>query len=401
MKKLYKYIVLVIGILAFSACADEELVGSFGETGSDVILELGVQTQDVKDIVVSRGIQDGENTLYDLHIYVFDAGGLLTGYEQIDFGAGYIHTPETPITIPVRTKTGNSFIYALANINSGDTYKLENKEILTVTENNSPTLRAEYSENTNQTTNITTKTLTGFTSLIENGALKTNVEAKRLTGSQLRKDEDFLEIDFIREYSSYQGQNFSPTPEDEKFMMSGYINQGESVNIQRNADGATGSIVGEDVGRVIELYRILAKNTLTITSTGDGEFTPTSYRLWNVPIAGKLVPNANIKNTSLYLDGNITSVDTESGYRLNTDEPNITFYYPENLRVAKQGKVITQWKDREKNTWNNGIKTFDNADDDAAYIEINGNYVSADGKTTADVTYTIHLGDFSSNTGDI
>ena len=103
----------------------------------------------------------------------------------------------------------------------------------------------------------------------------------------------------------------------------------------------------------------------------------------------------------MYLDGNITSVDTESGYRLNTDEPNITFYYPENLRVAKQGKVITQWKDREKNTWNNGIKTFDNADDDAANIEINGNYVRADGKTTADVTYTIHLGDFSSNTGDI
>ena len=82
MKKLYKYIVLVIGILAFSACADEELVGSFGETGSDVILKLNVQTQANKNIVVSRA-SDVENRLHDLHIYVFNnASGDLIGYEK-------------------------------------------------------------------------------------------------------------------------------------------------------------------------------------------------------------------------------------------------------------------------------------------------------------------------------
>ena len=43
MKKLYKYIVLVIGILAFSACADDELVSSFGESGNDVIYGYHVQ----------------------------------------------------------------------------------------------------------------------------------------------------------------------------------------------------------------------------------------------------------------------------------------------------------------------------------------------------------------------
>ena len=54
MKKLYKYIVLVIGILAFSACADEELVGSFGETGSDVTLSLSLKPEINKEILLKK-----------------------------------------------------------------------------------------------------------------------------------------------------------------------------------------------------------------------------------------------------------------------------------------------------------------------------------------------------------
>ena len=402
MKKLYKYIVLVIGILAFSACADEELVISFGETGSDVILKLGVQTQDIKDVVVSRNSVSSvkENTLYDLHIYVFDASGSLTGYEQIDFGKdGYDHTSEDPISIPVRTKTGNSFIYALANIKlERDTYNLsdENKNTLRVTDNNKPTLEAEYNE---------TKELTGFITRIDDSTLKKKVEDKILS---LDREDDFLVIDFSRVFSDEQGQNFSPTPGNGVFMMSGYINQGESVNIQRNPNDGTGSIA-EGAGSVIELYRILAKNTLTIESTSAGEFIPKSYRLCNVPQGGILIPNANIETTSTYLAGNLTSAAVESGYRLYSDQSSITFYYPENLQIAKSNTDANpvkpygewQWKDRETNKWENNTKTFRYAADNAAYIEINGNYVSADGNTTADVTYTIHLGDFSKETGNI
>ena len=40
MKKLYKYIVLVIGILAFSACTDETEFPSVAEEGTDVTLSL-------------------------------------------------------------------------------------------------------------------------------------------------------------------------------------------------------------------------------------------------------------------------------------------------------------------------------------------------------------------------
>ena len=119
MKKLYKYIVLVIGILAFSACTDEELVGSFGESGNDVILSLNVQTQAKNNVTVSRTAADEK--LYDLHFYVFNRDGELTGYEKLVSESGDIPSPE-PINVKIRTKTGVSYIYAVANINKSANY---------------------------------------------------------------------------------------------------------------------------------------------------------------------------------------------------------------------------------------------------------------------------------------
>ena len=369
MKKLYKYIVLVIGILAFSACADEELVGSFGETGKKVTLNLKVQTQDIKDVVVSRADDPtpaDENKLFDLHIYVFNANsGELTGYKMIDFGNnGNVHNTEpTTYEVTVDTESGDSYIYAVANINVDDTYKLETKSSLL--------------DPTNSTTPL--------------------------------KLEDFLAIKFTRE-SSEQGENLSPTPGNNRFMMSGYLQQGNKVNIPEN---------GNLSDNVIKLYRILAKNTLNITSekytigvnNGKFAFTPSSYRLLNVPEWGTLVPKANINDVNDYSTDNITIIEEktkegktithiESGYRKYTTDTEFVFYYPENLQNAKEGASITLWKDREKNSYNNGNKVFDNAGDYASYIEIEGKYVSEDGKTTADVTYTIHLGDFSRPTED-
>ena len=68
MKKLYKYIVLFIGIAVFCACTDENDFLNVVEEGNDVTLKLSVQTQANKNIVVSRATAE-ENKLYDLHFY--------------------------------------------------------------------------------------------------------------------------------------------------------------------------------------------------------------------------------------------------------------------------------------------------------------------------------------------
>ena len=127
MKKLYKYIVLVIGILAFGACTDEIEFPNVAEEGTDVTLSLNLKPEISKIIVNSRATPV-ENKLYDLHIYVFEpprvvngiqTGGKLIGYEQLDFGDdGMIHLNEpNTYSVNVRTKTGTSYIYAVANIN--------------------------------------------------------------------------------------------------------------------------------------------------------------------------------------------------------------------------------------------------------------------------------------------
>ena len=140
MKKLYKYIVLVIGIVAFSACTDEIEFPNVVEEGTDVTLRLNVKAQANNNVVVSRAAADEK--LYDLHFYVFNEAGELTGYEKLVSGNGEIASPNNGgegngFPINIRTKTGNSYVYAVANINKSINYTLDKADslLLNVTQN--------------------------------------------------------------------------------------------------------------------------------------------------------------------------------------------------------------------------------------------------------------------------
>ena len=415
MKKLYKYIVLVIGILAFSACADEELVGSFGDSGNDVILKLNVQTQAKNKVIVGRGAED--ETLSDLHIYVFNEKGVLTGHTSVT-GAN-LTSPNGSVTI--NAKTGTSYIYAVANIDDGGAHYLLDDN--------------------------------------DKKLLKNPDGDVKLTLPILK------EIKFIRQ-TSINNTIASPKPEDGKYMMSGYMNDGNPVIIKK-IDGITD--VTDEEGKSLNtvlLYRIIAKNKLEIKTFSTeldefekdengnnvldngkpikkrlykGKFSPRLYRLCNVPTGGMLIPNTNISTPNLYLkktldDGtkidNITEDKGESSYYVNSSDSAFIFYYPENLQIAKSEKEVAEcqenipsnekfpfktswiWKDRETNKWipdnsDDVKKKFIYADDNAAYIEIEGTY-EYEGlneqnkyeKYNANVTYTIHLGDFTTNIKD-
>lgn len=380
MKKLYKYIVLVIGIVAFSACADDISFPSVViDEGKDVTLKLKVQTQANKVVESRADALDKENQLFDLHFYVFNSKGDLTGYTQAsteDMAAS-----PGPEEVIINAKSGaNSTIYALANINESNTYYLDDDQISLLTD--------PFNEN------------------------------NLLTKGQL------LSMRFNRRSAS-AGENYSPTPTDSVFMMSGYLNDGNPVNIDRN-----GSVSGSD--NIIKLYRLLAKNELTIRTTGIeeiieegtknrkkyGQFIPRSYRFHNVPTGGMLVPNANITTANGENDiytgvsgyHTLNKDSVECNYMLQTNDSTLTFYFPENLQTTKTG--IDVWKNREANNYDTGKKAFNYAPAYAGYIEIQGDYVGkieeklvseADseyeivGDITADVTYTIHLGNFSNN----
>lgn len=361
MKTLYRYIgFLFLALTMFCACTDDNEFLQV-EEGNDVRLNLSVQTQANKEVVVSRA--EADEMLYDLHFYVFNVQGELTGYEKIESSNGDITSPGAT-NVTIRTKTGQSYIYAVANINHGSTYFLSD----------------------------TDKNLLNVTAESTKGMADAELESKVLS-STLTKD-TFLNINFNRRYSAGEHQNFSPTPTDNIFMMSGYLNDGSSVTIKKDVGDNVSIAEGDNI---IKLYRVLAKNTLTIKSAGNGQFTPKSYRLYNVPKSGVLVPNANISTANGINSGYITNVrdlKVESSYTLSSTSTSFTFYYPENIQSIIDG--IKAWKEREADDYSSGSKKFTNAPADAAYVEIQGDYVSNDGKTTANASYTIHLGNFSS-----
>lgn len=343
MKKIYQYIaIFFVGMAALSSCADDHEIQSMEQKVESATIKLNFQTQSNRKVVNSRATE-AENKLYDLHFYVFSAEDeSLTGYTKLFSENGNLESPG-PAGVEITAKTGESYIYAVANIDKSSTYYLDedDKALLKVTD---------------------------------------------VASSSLTLD-DFLAIRFHRRYGTEGSELFSPDPVDNVFMMSGYLNDGNPVTIQKDDSGHAATAEGENV---IKLYRILAKNTLTIDT--NGKFTPKYYRLCNVPVAGALVPQADISDIDAYTADNITDEEVESSYRWNFDgETTISFYYPENLQQAVG--TIHGWKDREENDWTGGVKTFTNASADASYIEIHGDYASGNVKAT--VSYTIHFGDFS------
>ena len=352
MKKLYKYImILFVGIVALSSCVDDNDVFNVGE-GKDVVLKLKVQTQANKDIVLGRA-EVYENNLYDLHFYVFNWQGKLTGYKTLTDA----DTPTGTVTIP--TKTGTSYIYAVANINNGSTYTLDTAD-------------------------------------------KTLLNVSDVKTSRLTRD-DLLSMKFKRTAPT-GNQVLSPSPVDQIFMMSGYLNEGNAVTIQD--DGSIKELNANE--RIIYLYRILAKNTFTIDLKNSPGFTPKSYKLRNIPLQGMLIRNAD------YIED---ENDGYYDYNASLDNPEFVFYCPENKHETVNG--ITVWKDREANSYYGtdsdrnpiytGNKVFTNAPTNSTYVEIQGDYYnsttttnnnsSTTTTTSGNVSYSIHLGNFDINNG--
>lgn len=368
MKTLYTLIsVLCLTLIGFCACTDDTSLQDIHpeiQNNDFVTLSLNYELLNDKEIIVTRSAATApEKKLYDLHFYIFNEDGNLTGYEKVlpTNDNDIIEEAHTTEQVTIRAKSGTSYIYAVANINESTTYYLDASDLalLNINEGNSD---EEY---------------------------RINIENSQLT------KEKFLSIQFNRMHGD-ENKLFSPDPMGNVFVMSGYANDGKSVNIPNSMNGNVSLPNGQNI---VKLYRILAKNTFRVVSgTTKGTFTPKYYRLCNVPKAGNLIPNANISTPTTYLINNVTTAEVESSFHWNFEgNEEISFFFPENLQQAKNNN-ISKWKDREKNTWNSNIKTFDNAADNAAYIEIFGDFVDKTGKITANVHYTIHLGDFSSAT---
>ena len=363
-KKVMKLAYLLMGIaLLLSSCSEDLFTGG-SESNEDVTISLAYSDVSPRDIVVnSRATDAEERHLDNLYIYIFDGNGNLKGYKGIEGednlnqNTSSSETEKQEIT-GIKTRSGDSYIYAVANISTG-LYPVA-------------------------TSNGT----------VEPNKLPINLDEDKACAGEYEFTLDQLKA------LTFNRNNRNTIQISSAFLMSGAVQQGNLVNIT-----PAGTI--ENGGNDIRLSRIVSKVKFTIKEkTGDGvtrSFKLDNYSIMNIAMKGTLI--GNIDGNKKYNISNNTDVSNIVGQTLSVNDVDETgakyfkAYLPENLQEA-QHDVQDQAKREDDNMSN--PKEFINAPKYGTYVVLKGKYEETkDGSTkTAETTYYVHLGDCSANHND-
>lgn len=363
-KKVMKLAYLLMGIaLLLSSCSEDLFTGG-SESNEDVTISLAYSDVSPRDIVVnSRSKTQEERHLDNLYIYIFDGNGNLKGYKGIEGednlnqNTSSSETEKQEIT-GIKTRSGDSYIYAVANISTGL-----------------------------------------YPVATSNGTVEPNKLPINLDEDKARAGEYEFTLDQLKALT-FNRNNRNTIQISSAFLMSGAVQQGNLVNIT-----PAGTI--KDGGNDIRLSRIVSKVKFTIKEyTGDGvtrSFKLDNYSIMNIAMKGTLI--GNIDGNKKYNISNNTDVSNIVGQTLSVNDVDETgaeyfkAYLPENLQEA-QHDVQDQAKREDDNMSN--PKEFINAPKYGTYVVLKGKYEETkDGSTkTAEATYYVHLGDCSANYND-
>ena len=344
------YIVNILVAAALTLCSlascVKENISTPDHGEGTVYLSLNVFSGGMDQVIVKSPWDpndDNERAVENLRIYIFSkATGNLVGYkyfskDNLTFTddssqPGYDRTA-TVSNIP--TSTGEVYIYAIANALTSQ-YKVTDNAILNIDESNLSHLTRET----------------------------------------------FLSATCTRQLGSIN-------PADNRFVMSGFANDGKPVTIARKAGTTEAEITDptDDDHKRVKLYKILSKNKITVKTEGNVTFKPEYMEIHNVPQVYGLMRGNNVAPSGF-----------ETFDRIIWSENSYQCYLPANVQTTTE--TPTSFNDRERNTYDKttGKKSFDNAPENATYVVIHGKYQGGD--YAGDLNYTVHLGDFSHNMSD-
>ena len=332
-------------LCSLASCVKENISAPDHGEGT-VYLSLNVLSGGMDQVIVKSPWDPNdvnERAVENLRIYIFSkATGNLVGYkyfskDDLTFTddsskPGYDRTA-TVSNIP--TSTGEVYIYAIANARTSQ-YKVTDDAILDIDESNLSHLTRET----------------------------------------------FLSATCTRQLGSIN-------PADNRFVMSGFANDGEPVTIARKAGTTEAEITNptSDDGKRVKLYKILSKNKITVVSENGVTFKPEYMEIHNVPQVYGLMRGNNVAPSGF-----------ENFDRIIWSENSYQCYLPANVQTATA--TPASFNDREKNTYDKttGKKSFVNAPENATYVVIHGKYQGGD--YAGDLSYTVHLGDFTHNKAD-
>lgn len=343
---------LLMGVaLLLSSCSEDIFPGG-SESNEDVTISLAYSDVSPRDIVVnSRATEAEERHLDNLYIYIFDGNGNLKGYKGIEGESNLIQNTSNTTKAQIngiKTRSGESYIYAVANISSTGLYPVQTSNG-TVEKNKLP--------------------------------IKLNEDKARAGKYDFTLDQ-LKALTFNRENTSIDVSTF---------LMSGAVQTGNLVNIT-----TAGTIDSGD--NAIRLSRIVSKVKFTIKAAKEKGITRSfkleTYDIMNIAKEGRLIRNldGNDRIEAEKVNNNIGNTigvnDVEDGAQF------FEVYLPENLQ--NKVKSVTSQAEREDDSQTTQ-KVFTNAPANGTYVVLKGKYEETKGSTTrsAEVTYYVHLGDCS------
>lgn len=382
---LYILSLSLLSVFVWTGCIDDDLVKTSDvEEGVPITVTMNLAGTGSADVVVNTKASGSDlSEISDLVLFIFHGDG--------------------------------SFEDVVTNYHGITTLKVNSNEI------------KDDNHNYNVTFNTTsgTKKLLAVANVAEGGFWEKVIDLLTLAYQNKSSfDEVKKEIVSLREDLTDGTQPFHITASSQMFI-SGW-NEGV-VFATGNTVTDYGKYGDSDNMVAVKMYRGMANvifkiaANLTANDGANGTFTPTSFRVYNIPTKSYLVNDKQEGNSYALTAGveGVTYINTESENIATAQGGFYTFdfYMPENIQEPGKNASNSiyaerdKWTVEEEGTSVSGAspedKKWTNAPQNSTFVVISGTYegnATVDGNNgqsvTANVEYTIHLGDFS-NTGSM
>lgn len=362
------FLALCMAMIHLTSCIDDDYLVkiSGAEEGVPITVNLNFAAVPSTDVSITRATGSDLSELSDIVICVFHGDGsfeqMVTNYEGggLKVNGNTVGTNgENRYSVSFESTSGEKKLIAVANVAAGAFW-----------ENMITDLTAAYNEK------------------------KHFDDVKNIVAD--------VSHDLVAQASTTEGMQPFHVTSSSQMLISGW---NEGVVFGTN-DNVTNYGTYGDVNKqvAIKVKRAMAHITFNIAanpSGAKGTFTPTSFRVYNIPTKSHLT-NGIPEGTNSLTTG-VANADEEY---VNTASENIgtaqggnysfNFYMPENVQ---EGKTVNAYNERDVWTGASGAsaenKTWTNAPQNSTFVVISGTFEGdATNPVTANVEYTIHLGNF-------
>lgn len=364
-------VVLLGGIVV--ACSKDDTYGGGYDSAEGIPcnVTLNMSAAPAPEITVTRA-DNSLSTLSSLMLFVYNASG--THCQQVvtnaTIAANGTYNPngETLYKVSFETTTGEKQLLAVANYQS------------------------PYWDQ---------KTL---------GDLKDQAESGSLTMNQLR---DGI-ITLTNSQVNAEGfLNLPSITASNQMLISGW-----NTGVVFAANGTTSGVISDygtrgdkNAAIAIKMQRSMARITFNIPNRSHTEvnnkvthtstFTPSTFRVYNVPMNNLLGQTEEARTMEYAKQSQTYKISVSNNIDKNAaGDYTFDFYMPENVQEAGKSQ---SYNDRDKWYGGDGTpekKTWTHAPQNSTFVVISGTYEETKGENkdpyyTANVSYTVHLGDFS------